>query len=220
MDQYAGSPEAIIAYAEAQERQAASNLAVAQHEHKQAVDYIRENAPKLDQFRKDLESLRIINGWFRGLIEATTMARLREIEQLVNLALNDIFPDRRIAFRFTTETKRDLSTIILHLEANGADGTVRTHGGGILAPISLVFRVLTNMFANHLQLIALDESLVHVSSQYQEPTAQFIRNLCEKLGIVVVLVTHQPTFAMYAHQNISIDQTPSGHTYVKNIQLN
>lgn len=204
--------EALLAHAVQQERVYGEQLTIARHEIARIENYIRENGPRLDQMRKDMEDLRVINGIFRGLIEATTTANLRRIEELANMALRDIFVDRRVEFSFTTETKRDLSTIIIHIKSNGADGTTGTHGGGLLAPIALVLRVLTNLFAGHLPLIALDESLVHVSEQYIEPTCNFLRQLTEELGVVVLLVTHQVAFSQGAHKNIKIDQDELNQT--------
>lgn len=190
-------------------------LTILTHELNQARDYISKNQPRLDVMAKQATSLHIVAALLRGIIEKSTVEKLHEVENLVNLALNDIYPDRGVKFHFTIETKRDISTIIPHITAaSGADGLTRTHGGGILAPIALVLRILTNIFAHHLPLIVLDESLVHISSQYIGPTAQFLRDLTQELGITVVLVTHTSAFAEAAHQNILVDQNSFGSTNI------
>ena len=188
-------------------------LTIIGHELGQARDYIQRNQPRLDELTRQAAGLHIVAALLRGIIEKSTVEKLHEVENLVNLALNDIYPDRGVRFHFTIETKRDISTIIPHITAaSGADGLTRTHGGGVLAPIALVLRILTNIFAHHLPLIVLDESLVHISSQYIAPTAQFLRDLTQELGITVVLVTHTSAFAEAAHQNILVDQNQFGST--------
>jgi ABC-type lipoprotein export system ATPase subunit len=44
----------------------------------------------------------------------------------------------------------------------------------------------------------LDETFAHVSSEYLEPMGQFLREVVDKTGVQIIMVTHQPELAEYA----------------------
>lgn len=205
----------LLALVKDSERQLNERSIILRHEEKRLTEEAQSIKPRMERQRQQVEKLTVVQGLLQATIDATTTANLRKTEEMVNTALQSIFPEKQdLRFFFTTETKRGISTIIPHLTRGNVDGLTDSHGGGLIAPISLVLRVITNIFANNLPLIMIDESLVHISAEYQLATAQFLETITRELGITVLLVTHQPMFAEKADKIIKLSQNDMRSTYI------
>jgi ABC-type lipoprotein export system ATPase subunit len=51
------------------------------------------------------------------------------------------------------------------------------------------------------RMLVLDEALGAVSDEYVDQTGQFLRSLCEKLNLDLLLVTHKPPFLDHANRS-------------------
>ena len=79
------------------------------------------------------------------------------------------------------------------LEADIADA----HGGGLVNIVSVIYQILVLSLVKPRQrrVLFLDEPFRNVSEEYLEATAEFVRQLNEKLGIQIVLITHRKQLA-------------------------
>jgi len=75
------------------------------------------------------------------------------------------------------------------LEADVADA----HGGGLVNIISVIYQILVLALIKpkQKQVLFLDEPFRNVSEEYLEATGEFLKQLNQKLGIQIVLVTHR-----------------------------
>jgi len=84
----------------------------------------------------------------------------------------------------------------IELEADIADA----HGGGLVNIVSVIYQILVLSLVKPRQrrVLFLDEPFRNVSEEYLEATAEFVRQLNEKLGIQIVLITHRKQLAEIA----------------------
>jgi len=84
----------------------------------------------------------------------------------------------------------------IELEADIEDA----HGGGLVNIVSVIYQILVLSLVKPAQrrLLFLDEPFANVSEDYLESAAEFVRQLNEKLGIQIVLITHRNQIAEVA----------------------
>ena len=58
--------------------------------------------------------------------------------------------------------------------------------------------LMARAIARKPDLLVLDETFAHVSEEYLEPLGQFLRQVVDRTGVQILLVTHQDTFLDYA----------------------
>lgn len=66
-------------------------------------------------------------------------------------------------------------------------------------------------------LLVLDETFAHVSSDYLEPLGQFLREVVDKTGVQIIMVTHQQEFANFADKVYNFSTVANGETVVKDV---
>ena len=72
--------------------------------------------------------------------------------------------------------------------------------------ISLVFKVVFVYLAKGQQTIVLDESLKFLSKEYLEQASAFLRQMCDKLDMQIILVSHKENLQFSADKVITIDK--------------
>jgi len=128
------------------------------------------------------------------------------IEQLVTRGLQQIFDDS-LSFHIVQTVKAKAASVefVVRTTLSGG-GVVDTpvmdaRGGGLAATIGFLLRVVILLLKNGQDkdnILILDETFAHVSEEYLEGMGEFVRELVEKTGIQVLMVTHQPVFIDYA----------------------
>lgn len=81
-------------------------------------------------------------------------------------------------------------------------------GGGLAAVTGFLIRAAVLLFKpDARKFMWLDEVFAQLSEEYVPRMAEFIRDLCERTGLQIVLTTHQPEFADAAHKVYRIEKT-------------
>ncbi len=109
---------------------------------------------------------------------------IEQCEKLANSALEVIF-DSNMRFHYNAEESR----FVLD---NGEFETDLTsaNGGGYLAVLSLVINVFLLLKLKKRRLLIFDEQFTQVSDAYFGNFFQFMRELTTKLGVDILVVTH------------------------------
>lgn len=142
------------------------------------------------------------------------------IEALVTEGLQTIF-DASLTFHIVSTNKAKTAGIEFLVRSALADDAVETpvmdaRGGGLAATIGFLLRVVVMLLSDdgkRENLLVLDETFAHVSDEYLEPLGQFLRQIVDRSGIQILLVTHQPEFTEYADKVYRFSQT-DGRTVV------
>lgn len=128
------------------------------------------------------------------------------IEYLVTSGLQQIF-DSSLSFHIIQTVKSKAASVEFMVRTQLHDGGVvdtpvmEARGGGLAATIGFLLRVVILLLKNGSEkdnILILDETFAHVSDEYLEAVGEFLRQLVDRTGIQIVMVTHQPVFGEYA----------------------
>lgn len=159
-----------------------------------------------------LDRLSKVGELFRALMDRLVMDHVRSIEAVVTEGFKAIFWDQELTFEAEISHAYNKVAIDFYVRQEDQKMSIRAHpleafGGGCASIASLILRVLAMRRLNKWPLLVLDETLLAVSTEYVDLTSQFLRELAQKTGISILLVTHKPEFL--EHANISYQATPA-----------
>lgn len=134
--------------------------------------------------------------FFNKTIELKVDEVSTKIEDIINKGLAYIY-SADYKFKLHKSIKRNKTTFsfeLINIET-GVSGFSETYGGGIMALISFLFRIVVIAILNKPRLIMLDETLSAVSIEYQEKLSTFIKQIADDMGFTIIIISHQPTLA-------------------------
>ena len=176
---------------------ASSYLKIHRSRQKELEDRRTRHVYRADLRMKESE---IFKRWLEDMLEEN----INSMEHLVTAALAHVIHDQKLAFRIRQEQQYNRIAMKFGLEQETDNGTVEgdpmnSFGGGAAVLISLVLRIAVMTRMKMGNLLLLDESMVALANAYVPNAAAFIRQLSEKTGINILMVTHNPAFLEYAH---------------------
>lgn len=134
---------------------------------------------------------------FQSISEQQQAVLIEKIERLVSLGLRAVF-EEDMTFIIRMQTKADQMTASFRLrDGTGLETDIMdAKGGGVAVLVGVLLQIvmLTLMRGRMAQVLFLDESFSHVSDEYIPKVAALMRTMSSKLGMQIVLVTHQPEF--------------------------
>lgn len=144
-----------------------------------------------------------VNSLLNSIGEHRQFAAQNAIEQLVTRGLQTIFDDS-LSFHIIQDVKARRAEVSFIVRTTLLDGTkvdtdvLNARGGGLAATVGFLLRLVVLLLRYDGKrdiLMVLDETFAHVSAEYVEGVRDFIRQVVDKTGIQVLMVTHQPEFA-------------------------
>jgi DNA repair ATPase RecN len=128
----------------------------------------------------------------------------RTIESLVTYGLRTIF-DEDLSFHLQQSVKRGATEVEFIVRTTLADGTtidtglLDARGGGLVSVVGFLLRLVILLLSKQPSpTLFLDETFSHVSAEYLDRVAEFLRELADKTKVQIVMVTHQPELAANA----------------------
>lgn len=126
------------------------------------------------------------------------------IETLVTQGLQTIFGDE-LTFHVIAAIERNTPTISFEVRSRIGDQVVATdvmdaRGGGLAAIVGFLLRLVVLLLSKGKgeTVLVQDETFSFVSAEYRPKLAAFLRQLADKTGVQVLLVTHSDEFAAEA----------------------
>ncbi len=179
-------------------------------------DLEREIA-SLNSTADELERVTVL---FNSLGEDRQNEAQEKIEGIVTSGLQMIF-DESLSFHISQSTKAKSAHVDFTVRTTLPGSVVETgvldaRGGGLSAVIGFLLRLVTMLLERGPRednILVLDETFAHVSAEYLEPLGQFLREIRDKTGVQIIMVTHQPEFAEYA-DNVFRFTNENGQTKV------
>jgi ABC-type dipeptide/oligopeptide/nickel transport system ATPase component len=158
---------------------------------------------EVDQLTSKLDKLTKVGELFRSLMDLMVMDHVKSIEDVITEGLQTIFYDQDLTFEAEVSTRYNKLAIDFFIRQDNQRASIRAHpleafGGGPASIASLILRVLAMRRLKKWPILALDESLVAVSAEYVDQTGRFLRELADKAGISILLVTHNTSFLDHA----------------------
>lgn len=133
---------------------------------------------------------------------------VKAIETIASAGLSQVFGET-IELKIETVTRARR----VEMDVKVKTGTLETpileaRGGGLAAVAGFLLRVTVLLLTkNARRLIIADETFAMLSEDYLVPMAEFLRELCDRTGLQLVLVTHQNEFTEAADRVIRIEKS-------------
>jgi len=88
-------------------------------------------------------------------------------------------------------------------------------GGGMAAVTGFLLRLVVLLLTpGARRILFLDESFAMVSEEYREALGQFLREVCDKAGAQIVMITHDEVYSAFADTHYSLSLASDGTTEV------
>lgn len=129
-----------------------------------------------------------------------------QIETLITSGLQTIF-EQDMSFHIVSSVKGKNSTVEFLVRSTLGNGQVvetpvmEARGGGLSSIVGFLLRVVILLLSrkgNEKATLFLDETFGMVSAKYEVKLAEFLRELVDKTGVQVVLVTHSNAYSEIA----------------------
>jgi hypothetical protein len=145
----------------------------------------------------------------------------RQIEELVTRGLQVVF-DNSVSFHLIPRVVAGRATLDPVIRTVFEDGELDTHvlearGGGMAAVTGFLLRVVVLLLTPETQarrFLALDETFGMVSAEYEPRVAEFLRELADKAGVQILLITHSTAYSDAADVAYRLILGPDGTTQV------
>lgn len=145
-----------------------------------------------------------------------------QIEELVTRGLQVIF-DETLSFRLVQAVKNNQATVDFTVVStvNGQEietSVMDARGGGLAAVVGFILRFVIMLLTPGLRrIMVLDESFAHLSEEYEGRLADFLREVCDKAGVQIFLVTHSRAYDDVADRRYRLSLDASGWTEAKTL---
>lgn len=167
----------------------------------------------------ELEKVTIL---FNSLGEEKQLKAQETIEGIVTKGLQMIF-DETMSFHILQTTKAKSANVDFVVRTTLPGQTVDTsimdgRGGGVAAVIGFLLRLVVMLLdssSKQENILVLDESFAMVSAEYLQPLNEFIREIVDKTGIQILMVTHQNEFTEQADTVYRFSHNAKGLTEVE-----
>lgn len=147
----------------------------------------------------------------------------KQIEALVTQGLQTIFGEQ-LTFHLVQGVRHKTPVVDFIVRSHLDDGTIvdtdvmEARGGGLAATVGFLLRLVILLLSRHKQdtVLFLDESFAMVSAEYEPRLAEFLRELVDRTGVQIILVTHSDGYLDVADVTYRVSQR-DGVTMVRHV---
>lgn len=137
---------------------------------------------------------------FKSWLEDLLRDNVDSIADLATNGLHHIIHDQRLSFVIKQEMKYNRLSMRFAIENDGVEGDpIHSFGGGAVLVVSLILRLAIMSRMRMGNLLLLDESMSALANHYVPAAADFMKQLAERTGINILMVTHNEGFLEHAH---------------------
>lgn len=155
---------------------------------------------EVERLREQLELHAKVLGVLTRVGEERQESVQHQVEALVTRALQAIFTEN-LSFHLVPEVKGNRVEIAFMLRSKLADGTevdtpvLEARGGGMAAVVGFVLQLVVLLLTPGARnILFLDESFGMLSAEYEPRLAEFLREVADKAGVQIVLITHSKAY--------------------------
>lgn len=174
---------------------------------REALDkQIDDNRRRIRELEHEDELLDLVANLIRQLIDTEVTDGVKAVERLQSEGLREIFHDQELSVRAEVEESRGKISVTLLTNQRRKDGSVvegvsdQSFGGSVMTMQSILMRITVIYRRKMRPLLLLDETLVAVANRYVDRAARFLSTLCKRLGLDVLLITHDEAIVSAAHR--------------------
>ena len=176
------------------------------------LDSLNKMETKLSDANNLKKELDTIIAFFEKVIDLNTKSTRQFIENLVNEGIAFVIGNNSITISIESSIKNNKVQYKININDNdnSINGGSESFGGGILAIISFIFRVIMIHMDKMYPLIVIDENLTFVSVHYQNRMSQFIKNISDQFNINILMISHQEMLNTHADKIYEMKKDKSG----------
>jgi len=148
----------------------------------------------IEAAKAQLDVLSKSSAVLKHLLDVMVKDEINRMAALVTYGLKTVFDDQDLSFVPVISKKNERMNIDLKTKNRGLEGDYDSFGGSVAVIESFLLRVLCMLKKNLARLMLFDETFAPVGSDYIPNTSKLLSELSKKLGIDILLVTHQKGF--------------------------
>lgn len=160
-------------------------------------------------------------GLIRTLIDSEVTDGVKAVEELLTEGLRAVFDDQDLSVRADVDVQRGKVSVDFITIQKQADGTVteglsrEAFGGAVTTVQSVLLRIIVTLRRGLRPVLFLDETLPAFDSNYVHNMGTFLRVLCDRLGVDILLVSHNPAMVEAADNAYRIHKVNGAATFKK-----
>jgi hypothetical protein len=145
--------------------------------------------------------LALIQTLFQTLVDQEVSIGVQAVEKLQTEGLQAVFGDQDLRVKSTVDIQRGKVSVELLTVQHNPDGldvegeSGDSFGGAVATVQSVLLRVIIMLRRGLRPLLLLDETLPAFDANYVTNMGSFLAALCRRLGMDILLVTHNPALA-------------------------
>ena len=173
-----------------------------------------------ERLRAALELHEKVTGVLTRIGEERQETAQHQVESLVTRALQVVFGEE-LSFHLVQSVRGNQANVDFVLRSSYGGVEVDTpvmeaRGGGMAAVVGFVLRLVVLLLTpGARRFLALDESFAHVSASYEPRVAEFLREVADRAGVQLLLVTHSTAYSDVADQKYRLVLGSDGVTEVQ-----
>ena len=158
---------------------------------------------------------------FRHLIDQEVLENAKTAQDLLTEGLQAIFDDLDLSVRADVDVSRGkVSVDLVTVEKNASGGVTEgvatdSYGGSVATVQSVLLRIVVLSRRGLRPFLVLDESLAAVAEHYVPRVGRFLSTLCERMGVDVLAVSHNPALVESATSAYRIRRVNGAATFKK-----
>jgi len=153
---------------------------------------------KIDKLVADEAKLDKVAALFKTLIDREITDNVQAVEKLLTEGLRAVFDDQDLWVTAEVEAKHGKVSVELITNQRNPDGTTvqgvsnEAFGGAVTTVQSVLLRLSVLLRRGLRPVIFLDESLPAINQNYIGNMSKFLQALCSRMGVDVLMVSHDP----------------------------
>jgi len=176
---------------------------------------------ELTGLRREEASWSLVVKLFQATIDQELASEVEVVEQLLSEGLGSVFDDQDLEVKGEVAVERGKVSLSLVTVQKQDDGTetrgvsTASFGGSVTTVQSILLRILVVLKRGLRPVFVLDESLAAFDADYASNAGSFLRTLCSKLGIDMLVVTHDSALFDQAQTRYRIRRGKEGAEFVQ-----
>ena len=154
---------------------------------------------ELADYDRKIKGIQESRQYYKKAIDIIYERSIQELKDVINSALNYIFTDKCLEVDIELSDKRGKSLTFVIKNNNKKVNLKRGMGMGVKCVISCILHIYY-LQCKDSKILMLDEAYSNISKSYICNFFDFISKMCDKLGFIVILITHDERFIDYANR--------------------
>lgn len=146
----------------------------------------------------------------KHMLDVMVRDEMSKMASLITYGLKTVFHDQDLSFLPVITKKGDKVHIELNTCDRGIQGSYDSFGGSVAVIESFLLRILCVLKMKLARFMLLDETFASVGWEYIQNTGKLVQELSKKMGLDILLVTHQNQFQECADHVYRVKESKDG----------